>query len=57
MLAIPEAAVSTAFSRFINKKRAIKQLDQIVINKYYIILNLDNKWRPGILKLVEITEK
>jgi len=43
MLAILKAAVLTAFSRFINKKRAIKQLDWIVINKYYIMLDSDNK--------------
>ncbi len=57
MLATPEAAVSTAFGRFINKKRAIKQLDRIVLDECHVVLDSDNKWRPGILKLVKITEK
>ena len=57
MLATLEAAVLTAFSRFINEKRVIKQLDWIVIDKCHVILDLDNKWRLGILKLVEMTEK
>jgi len=57
VLATLEAAVLTIFGRFIDKKKAIKQLDQIVINKCHIMLDSDNKWQPGILKLVEITEK
>jgi superfamily II DNA helicase RecQ len=57
VLATPEAAVSTTFGRFIGEKRAIKQLDRIVLDECHVVLDLDNKWRPGILKLVEMTEK
>ena len=28
-----------------------------MINKCHVVLDLDNKWQLGILKLVEITEK
>ena len=57
VLATPEAAVSTAFGRFIDEKRAMKQLDRIVIDECHVVLDSDNKWRPGILKLVEMAEK
>jgi len=43
VLATPEAAVSTAFGRFINEKRAIKQLDRIMIDECHVVLDLDNK--------------
>ena len=38
-----EAAVSRAFSNFLNKKRAIKELDYIVVNKCHVLIELTEK--------------
>ncbi|OCK86521.1 uncharacterized protein K441DRAFT_599367, partial [Cenococcum geophilum 1.58] len=40
VLVTPESAVSEGFRDFINRQRAIGRLDRIVINKYYVVLDL-----------------
>lgn len=39
MLVTPKLAVREEFTTFLNQLRATQQLNQIVINKYYIVLN------------------
>ena len=57
MLVTPESVVTKAFGRFINEKRIIRQLDRIVINKCYVVLDSTKEWRPAVRQLVEMTEK
>jgi superfamily II DNA helicase RecQ len=52
-----EGAATKSFSRFLNKKRILRQLDRIVIDKYHTILKSNNRWRPDVLRLSEITGK
>ena len=56
-MVILESAVTKVFARFINEKRIIRQLDRIVINEYYVVLDSIREWRPQIKQLIEITEK
>jgi hypothetical protein len=52
-----EGAATKSFSRFLNKKCMLRQLDCIVIDKYYTILKSNDRWRPDVLRLSEITGK
>jgi superfamily II DNA helicase RecQ len=45
MLVTPELVVTKAFSRFINQKKMIRQLDRIVIDEYHVVLESTDKWR------------
>ena len=43
MLVTLESVVTKAFSRFINQKKIIRQLDRIMINKYHVVLESIDK--------------
>ena len=49
--------MSRAFSNFLDKKRAIKELDHIVVDECHVLIESTEKWRLDVLKLVRITEK
>jgi len=57
VLVTPEAATGYAFQRFIQHKKAIRQLDRIVIDECHVVLDAKHKtakqkeWRPKILQL------
>ena len=51
VLVTPELAVSKSFRNFINRQRVIGRLERIVINKYYIVLDLTLGQRTQILGL------
>jgi superfamily II DNA helicase RecQ len=46
VLVTPESAATKAFSRFINQKKMMRQLDRIVIDKCHMVLESTDKWRP-----------
>ena len=50
----PESAVTLAFRRFIDEKRASYQLERIVIDECHTMLEASTKWRPKMLRLCEI---
>jgi hypothetical protein len=43
VLVMPKVAVSALFSYFIDKKRIMQELDCIVINKCYVLIELLEK--------------
>ena len=47
-MVILESAVTKAFARFINEKRTIRQLDRIVIDECYVVLDSTREWRLQI---------
>ena len=51
MLVIPESAITENFYIFINRLKQTRRLDQIVINKYYIILNNQQNFRLELRQL------
>ena len=57
VLVTPESAVTKAFSRFIDEKRMMKQLDRIVIDECHVVLDSTSEWRPQVRQLTEMTEK
>jgi hypothetical protein len=38
MLVTPEGAVSPSFSQFLDKKRIMRELDRIIIDECYILI-------------------
>jgi len=42
VFAILEGAATKLFSYFLNKKYILRQLDYIIVNKYYTILKSNN---------------
>jgi superfamily II helicase len=52
-----EGAATKLFSHFLDKKRMLRQLDQIVINKYHTMLESNNQWRLDVLRLSKMTGK
>jgi superfamily II DNA or RNA helicase len=38
-LVTPESAVTKAFSRFIDEKRTMRRLDQIVVDECHVVLD------------------
>jgi superfamily II DNA helicase RecQ len=40
--------VTKAFARFIDVKRALQQLERIVIDEYHIVLESTEEWRPEV---------
>lgn len=57
VLVTPEGAVTKAFSRFIDEKRMMQQLDRTVIDECHVLLESNATWRPDVLKLTEMTDK
>ena len=57
MLVTPKSVVIKVFSRFINKKRMLYQLNYIIIDKYYTLLELIQDQQLDLLKIAEIIEK
>jgi superfamily II DNA helicase RecQ len=57
VLVTPGSAVTKVFSRFINQKKMMRQLDRIVIDEYYMVLESIDKWRLQMKQLVEMGEK
>lgn len=51
MFVTPKAAVSKAFSHYINQQRVIRQLDCIIINKCYVVLDSLGGFRSQVLAL------
>jgi superfamily II DNA helicase RecQ len=51
VLVTPESAVSEDFITFLNRLKAIQQLDRIVIDEYYIVLNRRFTFRKQIQQL------
>jgi superfamily II DNA helicase RecQ len=54
VLVTPELAVEEKFTTFLNRLRATQQLDQIVINKCYIVLNRRYTFRKQIQQLGQL---
>ena len=46
MVVIAEAAVTMAFARFIDVKRASRQLERVVIDECHTVLESTEEWRP-----------
>ena len=57
VLVTPESAVSESFSRFMDVKRAMRQLERVVIDECHVVLDSTNKWRPDMLRLKEMLAK
>lgn len=57
ILVTPESAVTKAFSRFINQKKMLRQLDRIVVDECHMVLDSSDKWRPQLKQLIEMGEK
>lgn len=57
ILVTPESAVTKAFGRFVNEKRAMRQLDRIVIDECHVVLDATSTWRPQMLQLSEMGAK
>lgn len=53
----PEAALTKAFGRFMDEKRAAQQLERIVIDECHMILESTPKWRPKMRELYKMTTK
>ncbi|KAK5108236.1 hypothetical protein LTR85_005380 [Meristemomyces frigidus] len=53
----PESAVSVAFGRFIDEKKAAHQLERIVVDECHMILESTPKWRPKMRELRQIATK
>ena len=51
MLVVAESAVTKAFARFIDIKRASHQLERIVIDECHTILESTDVWRPQVREL------
>lgn len=51
ILVTPESTVSPDFQIFLNQLRWTQQLDQIIINKYYIVLNSQCNFQPQMAQL------
>ena len=56
VLVTPELAVSESFRNFINKQQAIGRLERIVIDEYYIVLDLTLGQRTRILGLRDLVK-
>ena len=56
VLVTPELAVNKSFRNFINRQRVIGQLERIVINEYYIVLDLISGQRTRILGLQDLVK-
>ena len=56
VLVTPESAVSKNFGNFINRQQVIGRLEQIVINKYHIVLDSTSGWRTQILGLQDLVK-
>jgi superfamily II DNA or RNA helicase len=57
MVVIAEAAVTMAFARFIDVKRASRQLERIVIDECHTVLESTEEWRPEVRRLREMGGK
>ena len=53
----PESAVTKAFGRFIETRKAAGGLDRIVIDECHMIMDASHKWRPKMLELVEMMDR
>lgn len=53
----PEGAATKSFSRFLDEKRMLRQLDRIVIDECHTMLESNDQWRPDVLRLSEMTGK
>ena len=54
---IPEISLSQSFQNFLIRFRQFGRLDQIVIDKYHIILNRTQIFRKNLHRLCELIEK
>lgn len=54
VLVTPEAALSSSFSTFLNRLRAMQQLDRIVIDECHVVLNDQKNFRPKLQRLREL---
>ena len=50
----PESALSDGFATFVNRLKAIQQLDRIVIDECHIVLNDQKNFRPQLRRLGEM---
>jgi superfamily II DNA helicase RecQ len=53
----PEGAATKSFGRFLDEKRMLRQLDRIVIDECHTMLESNDRWRPDVLRLSEMTGK
>jgi superfamily II DNA/RNA helicase len=53
----PEGAATKSFGRFLDGKRMLRQLDRIVIDECHTMLESNDRWRPDVLRLSEMTGK
>jgi superfamily II DNA helicase RecQ len=53
----PEGAATKSFGRFLDEKRTLRQLDRIVIDECHTMLESNDRWRPDVLRLSEMTSK
>jgi superfamily II DNA helicase RecQ len=54
VLVTPESAVGEEFATFLNRLRATQQLDQIVIDECYIVLNWRYTFRKQMQQLGQL---
>ena len=54
VFAIAESAVSKTFADFINAKVSARQLERIVVDECYTIMQSTNTWRPNVRRLQEL---
>ena len=54
VLVIPESAVTKNFHTFINRLKQTRQLDRIVIDECYVILNNQQNFRPKLYQLRQL---
>ncbi|KAI5235343.1 hypothetical protein E4T42_09726 [Aureobasidium subglaciale] len=48
MFVTPESAVTKSFGTYMNQKRAVQQLDRIVVDECHAILDSTDAWRPKL---------
>jgi len=53
----PEGAATKSFTRFLDEKRMLRQLDRIVIDECHTLLASTATWRPDVLRLAEMPGK
>jgi superfamily II DNA helicase RecQ len=57
VLATPESAVTAAFGRSVEEKKRAYQLERIVIDECYMILESTDQWWPKVRQLKEMAGK
>ena len=57
MLVTSKGTILLLFSCFVDKMCTLRRLNCIIINKCYVLIELIEKWRLDMLRLIEMTQK